>query len=411
MRFFFDRTSIEKSIKKSTKEYRPYNVNSRLPCRPEDDRRGRHTAEDLRKKRAIFEQSVTNASFPVRSCPCDRFTTNVVYEDGGCICTGCGLVFDMLICPVSSNAPTSSTGYTRSILHCPSEWYMGSFERSAEYRRENHLAEVLKQATAMDPPIDVSDLHQIHEIYLREVEEARKNGGLFRWQIDVEQLPSNFIKRLLRPLGAAKIKKYSERWLQIRRYIYWRENGEEEDRGKLLSFSTCERIHQMYTYFVKAFEALKQKGHPIFKYRHNVPFLYTCIRHILHQISPELVKKHKWYFTNLETVGSRLITELRVALMLRYLRRHPEINGGFSWNYQCLLPKSDRKLYHEDPQRFYDILHIQIQQCLKPPKRFHPSGQVQSQTPTQEVHSLLTAEELSLVSFLDSSVLGQRVVS
>ena len=400
MRFFFSRSSVQSSIRKNRRQF--HNVNTPVPCTPSNDRRGRHTAADLRAKRAAAVTSVTNAVYPIRSCGCDRFLVDVDYSDGCMVCKGCGLVFEhQILCPVVNNCTEAGTGSTRQLWNRPYEWTMDVAPLSAGYRRENHLAEVLKQATAMDPCIPIRDLELIHQNYIAEVNRAAEQGtGPRRYEVDIESLRSEHIKCLLVPLGPAKVKKYAERWLQIRRYIHWKELEVEEDRSKLLSYSTCERVHERYAIFVKGFEALRKAQHPVFRYRHNVPFLNTCITHILHQLDPELAKQQKWYFTDLETVASRLITEHRIALILRYLREHPEINGGYDWFYQCLLPEQDHQLYRDDPERFLSILRSQIKQCLCPPKRLRVSDQ--SQTPTHKQEPLsLTMEEQSWISSLE----------
>lgn len=402
MRFFYTRSSVASAIRK---KHRRYKFGDHAPNDPSTDRRGRHTKESIRNKRKAIRQAVDEAYYPTRPCQCNRFTTNVVYDDGCAVCTGCGLVFmEQLLCPDVNRSAESGTGSTRSFVDDPAAWGLAEWTSSTSvgYRRENHLAEVLKQATAMDPTIPTEDLKRIHKNYCIEVEKWVKEGKYqTRFHVPIERFTCKDIRPWIVPLGQAKVKKYAERWLQIRRYIYWVEFEDEEPRDMLLSFSQCERVHKLYTIFVRGFEELRKQGHPVFKYRHNVPFLNTCIIHILHQINPELAQQQKWYFTDLETIASRLITEHRIALILKYLREHPEINGGYDWFYQCLLPEQDHQLFREKPERFISILQTQINLCQRLPQRLRLSEKHSNQTSssTHQV-SLLTAEEESWISSL-----------
>lgn len=324
---------------------------------------------------------------------------------------------ECLLCPVVSHSAESGTGNTRSLFDHPEEWGLLTdlHTVSAGYRRENHLAEVLKQATAMDPVISASDLQCIYANYCHQVDRWLAEGAYpSRYAIPIDEFTLADIRPLLLPLGHELVKKYTERWLQIRRYLYWREFDVEEDRSKLLSYSECEKVHRLYVIFVKAFDGLKEERHPLFVYRHNILFLNTCVTHLLHQIDPELAKRQKWYFTDLETIGSRLITEHRIALILKYLRSHPEINGGYDWFYQCLLPEEDQELYRTNPTRFLSILRTQINQCRQPPKRLKALLQAQQQCSAQSPatdlqaasQSTLTEDEQSWISFLESQPRG-----
>lgn len=399
MRFFFDRLGT-KNASTSTSRY-----TAKLSVNEQNDRRGRHTSSDLRAKRAAARNTFETIYYPVRSCSCDRFTVPVDYSQGAIVCTGCGVVMDdHLLCPVVSRTAESNTGRVGSALDRPQEWCFNVPQLSAGYRRENHLAEVLKQATAMDPRIPDHDLDAIYKCfqeYLAKKTYSERMDILY----NIDFLTNKDIKAIIQPMGAYKVKKYAERWLQIRRHLYWRENDEDEPRSRLLTFTDCIKVHEKYAVFVKAFEALQKEGHLVFLNRHNIPYLNTCITHILHQIHPELARQQKWYFTDLETIQSRLITEHRCALMLRYLRKHPEITGdrdNTQWQYKCLLPKDDITLFNTNRKKFVSILKSQIRICHLQAKKRRASSRstTQENSRQQQSQSTLTVDEQSWISSL-----------
>lgn len=339
------------------------NANTALLVR--DDRRGRHTKDDVLRRRALRLAAVERILNPTRGCGCDGDRHPLVVAEGYGVCTGCGLVDPELRVYDRVGTPSADTGagLDQSLYagH-PLLWGVELPVASAPYRRENHLSELLKQATDTDPRIPKDDMQRIASEWIRSFRlehptEPLDPLGLSRWDI----------KQYIRPLGAHKCKKYSERWLQILRYLTGREYFDAYG-PPLLPFELCHRIHARYRVFALMFERLKRDKHPLFQHRHNVPNLNTIVLHLLGQDSEENVERYGWYFTGLDTLQSRITTEIRIGCIIRHLERET-FHDGFQWRYHHRLPPEDVELYLQDPKRFHSIIAQQVAQCQKPSKR------------------------------------------
>lgn len=340
----------------------------RPPPRP-DDRRGRHTKALLAERRSAFADRVDQYLYADRPCGCDPRVHRVDYSDGVGACTGCGDVLeDSVLVEAYTRGPAdggNGTVRATGILD-PHAAGVPSTAQSAPYRRENHLAELLKQATDTDPRIPEEDLDVIEEAFM-DCHYRPTNGDT--------DAPYNFgpgdVRALIRALNdEAKVKKYSERWLQVKRYLCGEDLYDEFCTDEpLMPVGLCERIHARYRYFANAFEKLKRDGHPLFVHRHNIPNLNTVICHLLYQDDMENFHRYQWYFSSLDTLQSRLITECRIAHILRVLMNNKYLSGGFYWRYHSMLTVEDTDLFRENPERFKRILQQQIRQCQRHPRQ------------------------------------------
>lgn len=290
------------------------------------------------------------------------------YGSGMGTCMGCGEVLEgtVLVATDSFGPADGGNGSTRVASAVdPHTAGMPMAAQSAPYRRENHLAELLKQATDTCPRIPLEDMEVIEEAFMEQY--WRPTNG----DTDAPySLGASDIRGLIRALNdEAKIKKYSERWLQVKRYLCGEDLYDKYCNDEpLMPISLCERIHQRYCVFAAAFEVLKRDGHPLFVHRHNIPNLNTVICHLLYQDGMDNFHLYQWYFPSLDTIQSRLITECRIAHILKVLIQRPHLAGGFTWRYESMLTVDDERLFKENPERFHRILAQQIRLCQRQPR-------------------------------------------
>lgn len=361
-----------------------------------NDRRGRHTKADVLARRQALAAITHRLLCPPRACGCDA-RVPLAIADGFGVCTGCGVVdpdLPVYSC-VGSYQADGGTGLddwenrgnpllAGVVLPMP----------SAPYRRENHLAELLKQATDTDPRIPKDDMHLIEEHWRRYIHTHYEGAPL-----DPLLLGRGDIKGVLKEiLPARKCKKYAERWLQIWRYICGRDQFDSHGPS-LLPVSVCHLVHRRYSEFAAAFEELKEQRHPLFRYRHNIPNLNTTVLHLLYQDDPQHLADYGWYFTPLETLASRLITEVRICCIIKHLQQKalltpapriyhrkllPEIDRyylqeeepqreTFLWRYEHQLLPEDTEFFSQRPDRFGAILQQQVKQCLQPKSPLLPT--------------------------------------
>lgn len=406
MRFYHDRqTGITRSVKPIKRRSSKRCV---VPPPPNiEDRRGRHTKADLLAKRARQREIMDTMLYPPRpqgtdgcqctsphwvnngtrcrrcnlppptpQCNCDRYTVPVDYANGYQTCTGCGLVLATHQLQPDFKHHRDHGNGTANIgdRENPAIWGFTLTGPGTPYKRINHLAELLKQAMDMDPRIPKDDMHEIL------AEAQRQYSGL---GVDPITFDATVIKGFIRPLGQKKLKKYGEHWLQVKRYIcghdYYNKYGPE-----MMGEADARRVHERYGIVSRVFDELKRSGHPLFKFRHNIPYLNTCVQHLLHQDGGDKVQRYGWYFTGLETAGSRLITEYRISIMLQHIIAQPNIQGAYQWAYKCLLPSEDIALYRNEPKRFLSILRQQIRICQQQPRRSRSAAVKSTSTTTEE---------------------------
>ena len=179
------------------------------------------------------------------------------------------------------------------------------------------------------------------------------------------------IRGFISVLGRRKARKYNERWLQVWRHIcsrsYFDQYGPE-----LMPSKVARHVYDRYAVFAEAFETLKSEEHPLFKHRHNIPNLNTCIRHMLYLYDPDAHARYSWYFTGLTTRASRLATELRISVIIKYMMTNPNKQGSFTWHYTCLLPHQDIRYYQEHPADLTPEILLEARRCQLPPRRSRP---------------------------------------
>ena len=341
------------------------------------DRRGRHTKQSLAEGRRNMARNIDSALHPVRGCGCDRFNTPVDYSSAMAVCTGCGLVFEDIVLIPSNGVTARDDGNGRATplyRRHPSSWLVSDCGTvSAPYKPENHLAELLKQATDTDPRIPKEDIVRIYKRWLETY--AFDATSPYRDPLNLDPATTRSLILALKDKDGnpdtAKQKKYGERWLQIKRFICGPK--EYDDEGPpLMSYCIAEHVHRRYQVFAAQFKRFKDSKHPLFVKRNNIPNLNTVVRHLLYQIGKVYHDKYGWYFTGLNTIESRIITEIRIALIIKALEttQNNRHHGGFYWKYTCLLPAEDRLLFKNDPAKFKRIQDRQIQlACRKQPRR------------------------------------------
>jgi hypothetical protein len=348
------------------------------PSIPYNDRRGRHTKRDRLARAKELEDAFERCIHPPRGCDCDVLTVPTVYSQGDIVCTGCGLVMEhhvpipRIIYSVDTSAGTgiSTAGWE---YQDPRTWNSICFELDNNgyggYKRANHFAELLKQATNSDPRIAPRIMRIIEEYLYRMLDH-----DAYRINEFISVADSAAIKSLLRfidqdlvanpptdplPHTGNFVRKYAEHWLQIKINLFGIERYAIHGLP-LLPTGTCHQLHDRYGYFARCFERLRQSKHPLFRHRNNIPQLNTVTLHLLAQIDPAYVNQYGWYFTPLATPKSRLYTEYRIYTIFKHMRVFG-LEGDYVWNYCRIITQEDAELFASKPSLQRTLLLQAIQ--------------------------------------------------
>lgn len=225
------------------------------------------------------------------------------------------------------------------------------------YKPENHFAELLKQATNMDPRIPPDILRRFADAWPPEciTDESKR---------DIINADGDAIKSLIRSVDPGLVRKYAERWLQIKVHIcgydHYRLHG-----PKLIPDFVCHAIHERYIYFSKCFRKLQKRKHPLFIERNNVPQLNAVTLQLLAQENIAYVADYGWYFTLLATPGSRLVTEYRIRTIIAHIEPF-KLTNGMQWTYYHIISDEDRDLFTKKPHLPLTYLLRALKPCLNP---------------------------------------------
>lgn len=228
-------------------------------------------------------------------------------------------------------------------------------KKSAPYQRWHHYAEYLKTLSDMCPRILQEHLDQLLDaaiVYMRE-----------RDLRDSTRLGREHIKDIIRSVNEDWVRKYGERWVQIKCHIC----GVDYDTGNepLMPPALVQRLHARYIHVSKAFDYLKRIKHPLFRDRKNVPQLHAVTLQLLAQEGDELVDIYGWCMPLLRSVKSRLVTEYRIRLLIRAVRRVCDIDYGEYWNYVPILCDKDKDLFIKRPDQPLKLLQSALRQWRK----------------------------------------------
>lgn len=327
------------------------------------DRRGRHTKADRLRAIKDLEEAMERVLFAPRPCECDVRDNRTAYHDGDIVCTGCGLVLDDRICAPNIDMHRADSGngiMVHSALAAdPRTWNSAVLFAGASgypgYKPWNHFAELLKQATNMDPRIP-SDI-------LRRLADAWPPPCLVsEHDRDIVHADGRAIKALIRSVDPALVRKYAERWLQIKIHICGHEHYRLHGLP-LIPDHICHAIHERYIYFSKCFRKLRKNKHPLFQGRNNVPQLNAVTLQLLAQEDVSYVAEYGWYFTMLATPASRLITEYRIRTIIAHIEPF-KLTNELQWTYYHIISDEDRDLFTRKPHLPLLYLRRAIKPCL-----------------------------------------------
>lgn len=332
---------------------------------PTFDRRGRHTKKGRLEAMQEMEDAMERILFAPRPCECDGREHRTAYHDGDIVCTGCGLVLDDRICAPNIDMHRADTG-NGMVVHSalaadPRTWnsallFAGTSSYPG-YKPWNHFAELLKQATNMDPRIPADILRRFADAW-------PPASFVSDHDRDIVNADGRAIKALIRSVDPSLVRKYAERWLQIKIHIcgydHYKQNG-----LPLIPDHVCHAIHERYIYFSKCFRKLRKNKHPLFLGRNNVPQLNAVTLQLLAQESVDYVAEYGWYFTLLATPASRLITEYRIRTIIAHIEPF-RLTNNLAWTYYHIISDEDRDLFTRKPHLPLLYLRRAIKPCLSP---------------------------------------------
>lgn len=245
-------------------------------------------------------------------------------------------------------------GSTR-VMHDPGTWNMHSIARhkqSAPYARWHHYAEYLKTLTNMCPRILNDHLDQLMDAATRYIERYVDR--------DPVRLGPRDIKAIIRSVNKDWVRKYGERWIQIKCHIC----GVDYDNANepLMPPGLVQRLHERYVHVSKAFDYLKRIKHPLFLHRKNVPQLHAVTLQLLAQEGYDLVGVYGWCMPLLRSVKSRLVTEYRIRVLMRTVRRICDTDHGERWVYVPILCDQDKDLFTLRPEQPLKLLQSALRQ-------------------------------------------------
>lgn len=245
--------------------------------------------------------------------------------------------------------------------------------QSPPYDRNVHFAEFMALVTIRGPSIPDNDMDRIETLYTRWVLDTRKP-----FQYSPLELTVHDVRRILRSMTPKERRRYNERWLHIVRRLagdsYFERYG-----PRIMPQTMVHDMKQRFRYVNQEFQRLKNAQHWLFYGRKNIPYLMVVARHLLYQTCCSLrphdaselsagqtlhawrqamFDHYSWYFRVFDTNDAAIITEWRVAYIVRELYQKARWLGHvMPWvAYKCFLPDSVSGIRREQHARWLTIL-------------------------------------------------------
>ena len=290
-----------------------------------DDRRGRHTklSRELERQRYLELLHAADPHSRRRPCRCDPDRHACVETLDGRVCTGCGLVLPGTA-PLVHDYVFDTRISVDNVCMEP-HWSVAArpvlrgAPRSAPYVHLHHMAEVLKLAGALCPPVPDSDFLLLSE-YLHRTRGFSSFGTLTAG--DVHCALGRVFEHDRR-----RVRRYRERWLQIKVRMCGGPIGyaAECPDQPLMPPHVMEHVYEWYSRFVPIFLAHRAEIG-----RSNVPYIPTILHHAL----GDRYARYTWKFPLLDSPDSRLRSEYEVCYVLSHAEEHDTLLRP----YICRLP-------------------------------------------------------------------------